>query len=159
MSRVWVIPAQINPWKTEKPEPLDQRFWIAHNMLLDQKDAQVLCVVCDPNPDDGKYYAVDQLKKILRGYGAKNFEFWIIGGSDVIPEIESWKDGNWILGNFKTLEIPRPGFTTDETYTTPISSSEIRKLIREGEWNKVKGYLNTETIRYIQENHLYGKES
>ena len=152
MDLVWVVPSVWNPWKDWQPVPIDERFWIAHYELEKIENARVLAVVTDPDPIDGKYYSVDQLRKILRGYGARNFEFWIIGGEDVTEEIEKWKEGDWILGNFKTLTIPRPGLSAESSGTC-ISSTEVRRMLLAGE--DVSGVMCKESIEYIKRNGLY----
>ena len=151
MNRVWVVPSMWNPWKSEKPVNIEHRFWMTHYEMAGIEDANVMMVITDPD-ENGKYYSVDQLRKILRGYGARNFEFWIIGGEDVTEEIEKWKEGDWILGNFKTLTIPRPGLSAESSGTC-ISSTEVRRMLLAGE--DVSGVMCKESIEYIRENGLY----
>lgn len=149
MDQVWVVPAVWNPWKSSQPVPIDERFWIAHYELEKIEGARVLAVLTDPE-EDGKWYSVDQLKKIIRGYGSRNYEFWIIGGKDTIPTIENWKDGGWILGNFKTLEIEFNGGNEEK-----ISSTQVRELIKEKKWTELKGLICPKSIRYIRNHELY----
>ena len=88
---VWVVP------KEGGEVPIDERFWMAHYELEYVEEARVLVVTTE----SGQQEEVEQLKKIIRGYGSRNFEFWLIGKTE---EIENWKDGDWILANFKILE-------------------------------------------------------
>jgi nicotinate-nucleotide adenylyltransferase len=154
---IWIIPAMENPWKTEKPVTIDHRFWLAHYEIQKEKDARVLLVITEPDPEDGKYYSVDQLKKILRGYGSRNFQFWIVGGNDTISQIENWKDGDWILKNFKIMEIQRPGFSNNLEKghrTLEISSTQIREWIKT-ENPEVKKWLTQDSLNYIKKYGLY----
>jgi cytidyltransferase-like protein len=153
LNEVWVVPSVWNPWKDWQPVPIDERFWIAHYELEKVEGARVLVVTTDPDPTDGKYYSVDQLRKIIRGYGSRGFEFWLIGGKDVTSEIENWKEGSWILGNFKTMEIEFNG--GEHTEETKISSTQIREWIKNREWGKLKGILCPKSIKYIKNHELY----
>ena len=155
LSQVWVVPAMWNPWKTSQPVPIDERFWIAHYELEKIEGARVLAVITEPDPTDGKYYSVDQLKKIIRGYGSRNFEFWIIGGKDTIPSIEQWKDGSWILGNFKVMETFRPSLTESQTGRTQISSTQVREWVKNGKWGELKKVMCAKSIKYIKNHALY----
>ena len=154
INQVWVVPSMWNPWKEREPVPIDERFWIAHYELERIPEARVLAVVTEPDPEDGKYYSVDQLRKIIRGYGSRNFEFWIIGGKDTVRDIEQWKEGGWILGNFKILETFRPGETQREG-RTEISSTKLRELIREESWDEVGKYMCPKSIKYVRNHRLY----
>ena len=151
INEVWVVPSVWNPWKDWQPVPIDERFWIAHYELENVERAKVLVVTTDPDPTDGKWYSVDQLKKIIRGYGSRYYEFWLIGGKDTIPEVESWKEGSWILGNFKTMEIE---YEFGEE-ANKISSTQIREWIERREWDKLKGILCAKSIKYIKNHGLY----
>jgi cytidyltransferase-like protein len=153
MNQVWVVPSVWNPWKDWQPVPIDERFWIAHYELEKVENARVLVVVTDPDPTDGKYYSVDQLRKIIRGYGSRNYEFWLIGGKDTTTTIEQWKEGSWILGNFKILETYRP--EAEQTDRTFISSTQVREWIKNREWGKLKGILCPKSIKYIKNHELY----
>ena len=153
MNQVWVVPSVWNPWKDWQPVPIDERFWIAHYELEKVENARVLAVVTDPDPTDGKYYSVDQLKKIIRGYGSRNYEFWLVGGKDTTTTIEQWKDGGWILANFKILEteFKHQDLNDDQK----ISSTQVREWIHEREWGKLKGILCPKSIKYIKNHELY----
>lgn len=121
MNQVWVIPVM------DCSVPVDERFWIAHYELEPIKEARVLAVITDPDPTSGKYHKVEQLKKVIRGYGSRLYEFWIIG--EKTERIEEWEEGGWILGNFKVLE-------TDK---------EV------GE----KGAMCSKSVKYIKSHELY----
>ena len=150
MNQVWVVPSVWNPWKDHQPVPIDERFWIAHYELEKIEDARVLIVLTDPDPTDGKWYSVDQLRKIIRGYGSRNYEFWLIGGKDTTETIENWKEGSWILGNFKILETE---FKLQDDQK--VSSTQVREWIKNREWSKLKGILCPKSIKYIKNHELY----
>ena len=128
---VWVVP------KEGGEVPIDERFWMAHYELEYVEEARVLVVTTE----SGQQEEVEQLKKIIRGYGSRNFEFWLIGKTE---EIESWKDGDWILANFKILEKD-----------TVTGEEEVRELIQEKKWDDLKGLVCPKTIRYIKKHELY----
>ena len=152
LDEVWIIPAMQNPWKSEEPVDIVHRFWLAHYGIKGIKKAKVVTVIVGPR-EDGKYYSVDQLRKIKRCFD-DNIGYWIIGGTDIIPEINNWKEGDWILGNFKTLEIDRPGYVKTRSGLN-ISSTQIRDYIKSNNWDKLKEFENDNIINYIKKNNLY----
>ncbi len=85
-------------------------------------------------------------------------EIYFICGSDNIREITTWKNYEYILGNYKVLTISRNGYSLEtknsasiiETSVMPndISSTEIRKNLSS------KG-IDSDVRKYIYENGLY----
>jgi len=158
MDRVWIIPAPANPWKSWKPVDLEIRVKLVKSVLEDwglySERSKISVLSISTLPDsDGRYYSVDQLREILREYSPEFYSFYIVGGSDIISKISDWKEGNWILSNFETLDIGRPGY--GGTTGTDISSTKIRELVGSGNWEDLGNYLSPSEVRLIKKYGLY----
>ena len=158
MDRVWIIPAPGNPWKEKKPVDLEIRTALIRTALFDwglTKEDEKISVVSVPTSqrEDGKYYSVDQLRKILREYNPEDYRFYIVGGNEITSEIKNWKEGDWILENFETLDIGRPGY--GGTGGTEISSTRIRELVNSNFWGDLDKYLSPREIEIIRKYGLY----
>jgi nicotinate (nicotinamide) nucleotide adenylyltransferase len=151
--QVRIIPAQSNPWKTEEPVELQRRIDMIRLQIKGIGGVSVSKIETEPD-EDGKYYSVDQLKAFLESHTNLGGRFVIIGGTDVMETIKNWKDSDWILENFGVLGIARPGYT-EGAGGTEVSSSQIRQLIKEGNWEKVEEYVGKDTVNYIKEYGLY----
>ena len=77
--------------------------------------------------------------------------FVIVVGSDCKKELVQWKDIEKLKEEADFFYIPRPGF--EESPFMNISSSEIRKLIRENK--PYTKYVVPEVAQYIEELGLY----
>ena len=158
MDRVWIIPAPANPWKSWKPVDLEIRVKLVKSVLEDwglySERSKISVLSISTLPDfDGRYYSVDQLREILREYSPDFYSFYIVGGSDIISKISDWKEGNWILSNFETLDIGRPGY--GGTTGTDISSTKIRELVGSGNWEDLGNYLSPSEVELIRVYELY----
>lgn len=158
MDRVWIVPAPGNPWKEYAPIPLEIRVKLIRLALQDWgcTNEKIICLTVPTNPDPktGKYYSVDQLREILKMSDPKNYDFCIIGGKDITDEVGNWKEGSWILENFKTLDIGRPGYSEGAT-GTKISSTKVREIVKSGSWGDLTGYLSEHEIEFIKNFRLY----
>ncbi len=98
-------------------------------------------------------------------------EIFFICGADNLSYIDKWKNGEEILKNYKIIVIAR---NTDNLESIlkkyskyndnilvarippyDLSSTEIRKLISDGEYHLLDKYLDCDIIDYIIENNLY----
>ncbi|KKM15042.1 hypothetical protein LCGC14_1700030 [marine sediment metagenome] len=85
-------------------------------------------------------------------------------GSDLIKEVEGWKQWDRIKSMAKIVVIGRNDFNNNEIpyecYHYPvelstISSSEIRKLA--SKWEDITGLVPSRVRKYIEKNRLYNK--
>jgi len=92
-------------------------------------------------------------------------EFSIIMGSDSFQNLPKWKNADWLLRNYPIYVYKRPGHLNLPVYEgakeihelaaplLPISSTDVRKHIREGETIR---YLVPEAVREdIEKNRYY----
>lgn len=100
-----------------------------------------------------------------------NDEIYFILGSDLLKELSSWKNTTYILDNFKILvtlrdedkkealeKIKLPN-KTNIIYTNiqldPLSSTEIRALIKRNQIESVKNKLDKKVLDYIEKKGIY----
>ena len=108
-------------------------------------------------------YTIDTLTYLQEKY--PNHEFSIIMGSDSFQNLPKWKNGEWLLQHYPIYIYTRPGYENLPVYPgakaihrlnaplLPISSTEIRKNIKEG---KSIRYLVPESVREeIERNRYY----
>lgn len=95
-------------------------------------------------------------------------EIYFICGLDNLSYIDSWKNAEYILNNFKILVIKRNTDDLEEVMQrldayksnilvvdmeeNPISSTAIRKEITD---SKSSVYLDQDVLKYINDNNLY----
>ena len=122
--------------------------------------------VCDvefsmPRPS----YTIDTLELLRRTYPDRRFALLV--GSDIVGELEKWKDYRKLLDNFPVLVYPRPGYPVEGPMVQRVkvlegvpvwncSSTEVRKSIREG---KAEQMLTPEVADYIEEHNLWIENS
>jgi len=108
-------------------------------------------------------YTIETLTYLQEKYS--NYEFSIIMGSDSFQNLPRWKNSEWLLQHFPIYIYTRPGYENLPVYPgakaihrlnaplLPISSTEIRKNIKEG---KSIRYLLPESVRSeIERNGYY----
>ncbi|MBS1663342.1 MAG: nicotinate-nucleotide adenylyltransferase [Bacteroidetes bacterium] len=108
-------------------------------------------------------FTVDTLTYLQEKYPVN--EFSVIMGSDSFQNLPKWKNYTWLLQNYSIYVYKRPEHEQLPEYTEakeihilkapllPISSTEIRKDIKEGRSIR---YLVPESVRQeIERNHYY----
>lgn len=111
-----------------------------------------------------KSFTIDTVR-FFRKTLIKGDKLYFIAGSDIIEQIESWKDWRKLIKEVHLLIMARPGFkagkkasklgTFIEIKNIDISSSDIRKMIKKG---LPVTYMIPEAVeKYIYDNKLYRK--
>lgn len=130
VDKVLFVPTFQNPWKEQSID-----FWQRCHMIQIAIEGIENCSVCDIESQlNPPYYSCETLKALQQLL--IDCELYIIVGADVVAEIVNWKDGDWILDNFKIITVARPGYKNTHLVDIPksfnISSTEIRNLCKEG---------------------------
>ena len=119
-------------------------------------------------------YEKDKPKKTYQvlDFFQKNYkedEIYFLCGSDNLSEFTTWENYSYILENYHLLVIPREEkiefskvqlpyknhiTIVDSTYDD-ISSTKIRKWIKEGKMELLDSYLDPSVLTYIKEKRLY----
>ncbi len=119
----------------------------------------------------GYSFTVDTLKILHKEYTEKYGEvkFYYIIGTDVLSELSLWKDYDKVISMFDFAVLKRPGYDYEnakekavslgaiiheiEAKEIDISSTEIRRLVREGK--SIKGMVHPSVEEFIMKNRLY----
>ena len=123
--------------------------------------------VSDFELKDYVVYTCDTLKYFQENY--PNDEIYFVCGADNLSYVDEWKNGIYLLSNYKFLVIKRYTDDIDEilkrfskykeniivTDVNPnsLSSTEIRNKIKNCEG--VLDYLDEDVYNYLYENKLY----
>ena len=159
---IWFLITPQNPWK-KTTDLLDEseRFKIVSQALASHPKFEVNSIEFQlPKPS----YTYTTLTKLKKQYPEKVFK--LILGADNLISFDKWKNYDKILNEFELLIYPRK---TNESIpkkflehskifwskapNLSISSSEIRKKIREGD--DVSTQIPIKSWEYIKENNFY----
>jgi nicotinate-nucleotide adenylyltransferase len=112
----------------------------------------------------GPTYTVDTLAELAKQYPQD--ELFFILGNDAYAGIDSWKDAAHLPELAQLVVMVRadraeggvftakPRVNLMELAALPISATDIRQRVRDGE--SIAGLVPEAVERYIHENHLYG---
>lgn len=112
----------------------------------------------------GVSYTIDTVRELRRRYPGDDL-YWVIG-ADQVEKLESWKDAGELVQLVQFVGVARPGFLLKtpeglaglrihqcETRRMDVSSSEIRRRIREG--RSLENLCPQKVVAYITEKGLY----
>lgn len=156
--------------------PTGSKYKYKNNLVQDEHRFKMLELmiknddrfeVSDFELKDYVVYTCDTLKYFQENY--PNDEIYFVCGADNLSYVDEWKNGIYLLSNYKFLVIKRYTDDIDEilkrfskykeniivTDINPnsLSSTEIRNKIKTGEG--VLDYLDEDVYNYLYENKLY----
>ncbi len=161
VDEVWFIVSPCNPLKKQK-DLIDEHLRLEMLMLAISGNPSMKVSDLEftmPVPS----YTFETLKKLNQIYPVH--EFYLIIGSDNALVFDKWKNYKEIIEKFKVMVYPRKGFNFSEVadiypqmqlLNTPfynISSTEIRNKLKQKK--DVTNWLNSQVLRFIEENGLY----
>lgn len=162
IDKLWMVVSPQNPFKEKKTLARDYdrlhllTLAIGDNLKINASDIEFNL----PQPS----YTIDTLVYLKEKY--PQHEFSLIMGGDNLVTFHKWKNYELLLKNHKILVYNRPNnevpeiakhenITVFEAPLLDISSSYIRKLIKEG---KSIRYLVTDKVfEYLDETPIYKK--
>ena len=161
-SDVVYVPAWKQPFKTDRSAASGyHRFAMA---VLATEDRERVHVSPRELERGATSYTVDTLEELHKDFPGASFD-WIIG-DDNLDRLSEWKDVDRILAlaRFVVLTrsseappVPAPKFRDRMVFaknaTVPVSSTDIRRRIREGK--DISTLVDPRVSRYIQHNQLY----
>jgi len=161
LQQVWFVVSPQNPLKPASTLLNEyHRLYLVQLAVEGENNLKALDIEFKlPRPS----YTVDTLAYLQEKYPAH--EFSIILGSDSFQNLPKWKNAEWLLKNYPVYVYKRPAHEQLPSYPgakdihilkaplLPISSTEIRKKIKEG---KSIRYLVPEAVRAeIERNGYY----
>lgn len=152
--------------KYAKGELLDgiDRLNMVHLMCQDNN----LLEVSDYEIKRGSSYTYETLDYFKRLY--PDDEIYFILSTDLILDIMNWKKPEYILSKYKLIGLKRKGvegilpeiysrypesLKTYDFKMEELSSTMIRKRIKEGKIEELKGKLDQKVLEYIEKHSLY----
>ena len=156
--------------------PTGSKYKYKNNLVQDEHRFKMLELmiknddrfeVSDFELKDYVVYTCDTLKYFQENY--PNDEIYFVCGADNLSYVDEWKNGIYLLSNYKFLVIKR--YTDDieeilkrfskykeniivtDVNPNSLSSTEIRNKIKTGEG--VLDYLDDDVYNYLYENKLY----
>lgn len=161
LDRVLFLPTNIPPHKEveDLPSKEDRKNMvekaIENNPLFGFDDVDL--------EREGKSYTYETMKRLYEKY--PNAEFYFIIGGDMVENLPKWHKIEELRSMVQFVGVKRPGYAIETNYpiiwvdtpTTDISSTVIRKKIKEG--CSVKYLVPEKTLDYIEQKRLYKNET
>ncbi len=161
LDQVLWIPARQSPRKEEADglaSPKD-RAAMVEMAIRDHPDFKLSRIELErPAPS----YTIDTIRQLQAQVKGRSVLWFLLIGSDIAPELPSWRQFDQLIKRVQFAVIPRPGHSSRvlpagvkeiPVKTLNISSSEIRQRIREG--RPIRSFVPEAVCRYIQERGLY----
>lgn len=164
LTRVIFIPSHLPPHKEDKDLISAKHRFNMTSVALDDREGFSISDV--EIKRGGKSYTIDTVREFRKIY-SPNTDFYFIVGVDAINEIDTWKDFDHLIKICRFIGVARPGskLCLVQEYlkavsllnirTLPISSTEIRKKIRNG--MPINDLVPKKVAEYIFEHRLYQK--
>lgn len=161
--------------------PTGSKYKYKTNLLPNKYRYDMVKLMTDKNPNyevsdyelkDNVIYTYDTLNYFKNKY--KDDIIYFICGTDNLSYIDKWKEGIYLLSNYKFLVINRSTDNIDQILNkfreyknniyvvdmkmNELSSTFIREKLKNND-NTVKNYLDSDVYRYILKNNLYKESS
>lgn len=129
--------------------------------------------VLDIELNQEKNLKANEVFRMIQNQFATSKNFFIMG-ADNFDKIEKWENFGELVENYNYIILERKGFDVKnhikksivlkkfkknfkilKNKKEDISSSIVRKLIEQGNYEELKNYLESDVINYIKINNLY----
>ncbi|MFD2637506.1 nicotinate-nucleotide adenylyltransferase [Piscibacillus salipiscarius] len=155
LDEIWFIPTFNPPHKKGAVATPEQRLTMLNKLLEDDQRLKVSTIEYELK---GKSYTYETVKRLCKEY--PNTMFYFIIGGDMVEYLPKWYKIEELKRLIQFVGVNRKGHhavnqrgvlmvNMDEV---PVSSSEIRKDIKEG---RLPQGLTESVLHYIRENELY----
>lgn len=112
-------------------------------------------------------YTVTTLRALKEAY--PDCSFRLVVGGDNLTAFGRWRNPYEIINDYGLIVYPRPGdecndksglppgcVIIEDVPLFPCSSTEVRRLIANGDWDAVEGIVPKKVADYIKEREIYG---
>ncbi len=158
LDRVWFIPASRPPHKSGVTRtPYEHRY----NMVALACEGQPLFEASRLEEGVQNSYSIETIERVRGSIGGERDLFFLIG-ADAFAEIRSWHRWREVIASVEFIVVSRPGRAYDvpegarvhplEGLNLPVSSSEIRRRLAEGD---VRVEVPPAVLAYIRKHSLY----
>jgi nicotinate-nucleotide adenylyltransferase len=160
IDQLWFVVTPQNPFKKIN-DLLSDQFRLDMVNLAIQGDPRFLACNIEfnlPKPS----YTINTLTSLRKKY--PDHEFILIMGADNFAQLKNWKDYEKLVGEYRFLVYPRPGFdltvhdlnanfTMVDSPLIDISSTKIRKAISEE--RDIHELLSPSVLEFIEKMNFY----
>lgn len=159
LDKVIFIPAFLSPFKyAHDLIDAEDRYKMVELVIGGRSDFEISRYEIDKK---GISYTIDTVRYFRNSY-PEDTKFFFLIGADTVSELKDWRDIEELSMLCRFVVCDRPGFIKDSNYPwlesiditlTDVSSTEIRRRIREGQ--EISELLPKAVEDYIRENNLY----
>lgn len=148
--QVWMLPTFRHAFG-KALAPWEDRLEMCRKATSPLGERVQVCEVEAENPEVS--YTIDTVRKLQARFPEERF-VWVVG-SDILGELDRWKDVEELLQRIELRVLYRGGYPTgkQEVSFPALSSTQIRQQLEEGA--PVEGWLSQEVIEYIRIKGLY----
>lgn len=160
LKEVWLVVSPHNPLKNKNSlTNMYDRLEMARQAIENSEHLKVSDIEFGlPQPS----YTIDTLTYLQEKYPER--EFVLIMGADNLASLKKWKNYEVLLKNYQIYVYPRPGvdlgewanhpaITITETPQMDISSTFVRKAIKEG--RNVQYFVPDNVLEFIDNKNMY----
>ncbi len=161
---ILLVPAYRHPLKQERTHaPFEKRVEMVKIAIEGTSNLSV----CTVEKDDAlSGYSIDTIKRLKEIYPESTFDFVI--GADLLSTLSKWHKLSELMDEADLLICARPGFFMDvasypfvtkskiiQTKTPDISSTTLRRLLRDKNYEEAESLLPAGVLDYIKQEGLY----
>ena len=154
VDEVVVVPTVQNVWKDHKATDFHHRCFMAHLAIDNCTTSSIDYYTPEP------HYSYQTLQLLKEEYPDE--ELYLIVGADIVDDIANWKEGEWILNNFKLIVVNRIGSQFKAkvdgyiSCTFDVSSTMISYLVKDNK--QIYPIVPKAISQYIHRFNLYKDE-
>ena len=157
VDEVVVVPTMQNVWKDREATEFQHRCFMTQ-LAIDEIDNCTISSIDYYTPEP--HYSYQTLQLLKEYY--PNEELYLIVGADIVDDVANWKEGEWILENFKLIAVNRANSSFKAkvdgyiSCTFDVSSTMIRYLVKDKK--QIYPLVPKAISQYIHRFNLYKDE-